>query len=380
MSTSAPAPFAPRSARLVRPAIAAGVLVAAGWLWRLCDRDPDIRFLAPQAPAEWIVFPKPAGFDGRPEVELPVQFRRRWDLDTRPARAVLTYRAFTHAVVTVNGVTVPGRPEGEPRDWKSPSVTDVTDRLKAGPNEIVVSVGNRSGPPALWAWLDGGGQRLISDERWEASDAGSVWCQAQLATEPLARARDGTAQSFSDLAVAWRTRWPALLGLTALAALLIAAWPKWTQLVAGWKINSRWAWLQDPARVVLAGAVVIWIALFWHNLDLLPRESGFDAPAHGDYIRYVTERHALPLADEGAVMFNPPLYYLVCAGLLKALSIPLQNPMSAEVLRGLALVAGIGQLLLIAGRLRLLLPGQTRAQACGVILAAALPAKLYISH
>lgn len=132
--------------------------------------------------------------------------------------------------------------------------------------------------------------------------------------------------------------------------------------------------------MVLAGAIVFWIALFWHNLDLLPRELGFDAPAHCDYIRYVMERHSLPLADEGGTMYNPPLYYLICAGLLGALSLPVSNPMSAEILRGFALVAGIVHLLLIAGSLRLLFPGNARTQAIGLLLAAALPPNLYISH
>ena len=124
------------------------------------------------------------------------------------------------------------------------------------------------------------------------------------------------------MSVAWQTRWPALLGLAGLSVLLVAAWPWWKRFAAGRKNKALFAWLQDPARLVLAGAVVFWIALFWHNHDLLPRVSGFDAPAHGDYIRYIMERHSLPLADEGAVMYNPPLYYAICAGLLQALSLP----------------------------------------------------------
>ncbi len=380
MSSNVPAQFPQRLAWLVMPAVVLGALVIAGWLWWLCYCDPRIRFLTPQAPAEWIVFPKPAGFDGRTEVELSVQFRQRWNLNSLPARAVLTYRAFTNAVVSVNGAALP-RPAGmDGHDWKSPLTIDVTPNLKTGPNEIVVSVGNKSGPPALWAWLDAGGLQLISDDQWEASYAGSVWRPARLASKPLLQAHDGTAQDFSDLSIAWRTRWPTLLGLAGLSALLVVGWPWWVQLAARRKNTARWAWLQDPARMVLAGAIVFWIALFWHNLDLLPRESGFDAPAHSDYIRYIMERHSLPLADEGGTMYNPPLYYVICAGLLGSFSLPVNNPLSSEMLRGFALVAGIVHLLLMAGSLRFLFPGQARIQAIGLLLAAALPPNLYIAH
>jgi len=79
-------------------------------------------------------------------------------------------------------------------------------------------------------------------------------------------------------------------------------------------------------------------------------------------------------------MYNPPLYYSMCAGLLQAFSLPVNDPTAVDVLRGFALVAGIVHLLLIAGCLRLLFPGQARTQACGLLLAAALPPHLYISH
>src|SRR5450432_838487 len=153
MSTRVPLPIASRFGRWVLPAVGLGILVVAGWSWQLCYLDPRIRFLTPRSPAEWIVFPKPASFDGRGETELFVRFRQRWSLDAPPVHALLTYRAFTQASVTINGMTmvVPGADSG---DWKSPRSIEVTGQLKAGPNEIMVSVGNRSGPPALWAWLD----------------------------------------------------------------------------------------------------------------------------------------------------------------------------------------------------------------------------------
>jgi tetratricopeptide (TPR) repeat protein len=380
MSTSAPGLSVPRFARPVMPVVVLGGLIIAGWLWHQCYLDPRIRFLAPHSPAEWIIFPRPASFDSKPETRLTTRFRRRWNIDSPPAHARLTYRAVTRAIIVINGETVSASTNLDAQNWKSPVTIEVTSSLREGPNEISIAVSNESGPPALWAWLDGQGKPLITDQSWEASQAGSVWCTTRLASEPLLQARDGTARDFSNLSVAWQTRWPTLLGLMGLSALLVGAWPPWMKFAANHKTMTRWTWLQDPARVVLAAAIVIWIVLFWHNLGLLPRESGFDAPAHGDYIRYIMERHSLPLANEGGTMYNPPLYYLISAGLLKVLTLPLSNPLSAEALRGFALIGGIIHLLLIAGSLRLLFPGNARIQAIALLFAAALPPNLYLSH
>jgi hypothetical protein len=35
---------------------------------------------------------------------------------------------------------------------------------------------------------------------------------------------------------------------------------------------------------------------------------GFDAVAHEAYIQFIQQKHALPLADDGWEMYQPPLY------------------------------------------------------------------------
>jgi hypothetical protein len=49
-------------------------------------------------------------------------------------------------------------------------------------------------------------------------------------------------------------------------------------------------------------------ALFINNVPQLPRSVGFDAVAHEQYIQFIQQRHALPLADDGWEMYQPPLY------------------------------------------------------------------------
>ena len=49
--------------------------------------------------------------------------------------------------------------------------------------------------------------------------------------------------------------------------------------------------------------------------ELAAEYAGFDGPDHLEYIRFVGERWALPLATDGPAMYHPPLFYVVAAGL-----------------------------------------------------------------
>ena len=53
------------------------------------------------------------------------------------------------------------------------------------------------------------------------------------------------------------------------------------------------------------------------HMPLVPETTGFDAQGHLDYIRYVLEQSAIPVANEGWQMYQPPLFYVLCAGVTK---------------------------------------------------------------
>ena len=362
--------------RCVPWAVAFGVVAVAAWLARLCFWAPDIRFLAPYPGAEWIVFPKPAAFDARPDVPLTTTFWKRWTLPQAPGHAELHYRAFTRAIVRVNGREFP-TPGNAEADWKSPVRLDIASALRAGANEIEITVINQRGPPALWATLDAGALRTGSD--WDSSYAGSSWRAARLATDPLPPARDGISAAYADFGNAWAAEWPLVVALTAFVLVGGWLWSKWASVA---RLRSGWAIAlsADPAVVTLCVAMLGWTLLFVHNSPLLPLPFGFDATSHIGYIRFILERHALPFASDGMVMYNPPLYYALSAGLLQVLSIPLTEHAAADALRAMALVGGLTQLVLIAASLRLLFPDNRRTQALGIAFAAALPANVYVSH
>ena len=365
--------------RVVLLLVVSGMLSMWGWLWWKCSRDSSIYYLARHGATEWIVFPKPPDTQGRPEAELFAEFRRRFALEQPPTQATLTMRTFQRGVVTLNGTRLPEQGQTN-QNWKRPQVFDVTKQLRQGSNSLSVTVFNSFGPPALWAELRGENLMAHSDESWEVSYAGSVWCPARLACKPMAAGAGSPVQGGERISDAWRVRWPTITFFAILSALLVAGWSRRSGSAAAQSGSGVLRWIEDPAALVLAGAIVLWILLFAHNMGVLPPTVGFDAVAHIEYVNYILEHKALPLASEGAVTYHPPLYYLLAAGLLGVLSLSTGDAGGLAALQVFSLAIGIANLLLVFGGLRLIFPNQARTQVVGLALAAFLPMHLYITH
>jgi tetratricopeptide (TPR) repeat protein len=123
---------------------------------------------------------------------------------------------------------------------------------------------------------------------------------------------------------------------------------------------------------------LLWVLLVVNNSPWLPVSAGFDAPAHLDYARFILERGALPFADDGWQMFQPPLYYLLLAAGLAAGGVSPTGPDAAVVVRGLGLVIGLAHLALLGACMRLIFPQQPRRQIAGLLVGGFLPCMLYL--
>ncbi len=132
--------------------------------------------------------------------------------------------------------------------------------------------------------------------------------------------------------------------------------------------------------IVLGGCTAIWVGLFWNNAGFLPFVSGYDSKDHLAYIKYIQERHALPLPTEGYEMFQPPLYYALSAGVLSALRLSATDGGAVSVLRALTMLVGIANFIFVFLSVRLLFPRQALAQLIGLVTGAFLPMQLYLSH
>ena len=154
--------------------IAGVILLGSTWVWRLCRYDSNIPFLPAAGPAEWIVYPKPPDTARHSAVPFWAVFRRSFTLPRAPASAALSVRAFRQGEVRINGQRVDDLLLRE-QDWKSRHTTEVAKLLKAGENEISVTVSNSLGPPALWLSLKGNALAVPSDADWQVSLVGAAW-------------------------------------------------------------------------------------------------------------------------------------------------------------------------------------------------------------
>jgi Tfp pilus assembly protein PilF len=394
-------------------------LCCLGWFgWR----SPHSRFLPPGAGAEWILYPVPPQVTIVPDrYPQRAEFRRSFELAGTPETARLRLRAFGEVRLQINGqqVDLPGAER-----WQEERAAEVAGQLRAGSNEIQVGVANAIGPPLLWLSLEGTGWKIPTDEQWTVSLDGATDSPAHRAGEPLPIRSGNPAAGGTRTLDGLRNCVPALviLGLvttcvlwlgkklfrylsppgpdqegvpeekgpdTFLALLWLARkasgyfWPAGAdqgKTAPGEKGPDTFLSV-EPIHVELAAVLLLWIVLFVHNATCVPLfAEGFDATAHLDYIQYIQEHKALPLANEGWEMYQPPLFYLVGAALLGICGLGAGDPGALLVLRLLGLAIGLGQLVLVAACLRLLFPEQPRRQLIGLALAAFLPVHLYLCH
>jgi Flp pilus assembly protein TadD len=354
------------------------MLVLLGF-WRLFEVNPDNHYLPARGPARWIVYPTPPNGDALRVVSLSTLFRRSFRLESVRSPARLSICGFKEWSVLINGQAVQV-PERAPTQWKAVTELEVSGYLNSGTNEISVEVSSADGLPALWLSLSAGGLVLNTDENWQVSFAGAAWRPGELASKP-APINEGSLLFSSERPLpCFLARLPLLLCFVTLAGFLlpIARW---------WLARTTNSSLERPAVlpgkelfVCAAALVVAWIVLWVNNAGALPKLAGFDAAEHLAYIKYILDKHALPLANEGWEMFQPPFYYLASAAQLAVLHLSTSDAAGILALRWLGLACGITTFVLVILSVRLLMPDRPQAQLFGLLLGALLPVNLYLSH
>ena len=352
----------PRFRAILIFAFAAAVMSILAWIAR---NDQAINFLPRDRGAEWIVFP--AALDARAHwfASFDTTFRREFLLPVQPATARLSIRAMRRAEVKINGASIQFEPN---RNWKDVVSTDVAEQLHSGTNLIEVRVFNHNGPPALWLKIDANHFGLRSDETWQASCAGSSWRNSALASTAKIPGPGNPIAGGPRTLDAMRNNWLVWIFLVALAAVAGSI-----RRVCFNK--STKPWLEQGVVFLIAA---LWLCLFWNNVRLLPFHAGFDSAEHLKYITYIQEKRALPLPTEGWEMYQPPLYYLIAAGILSGCKLSINDQASIFVLRSVGALLGIAQFVFVFLSLRLLVP--LRAALVGLLLAAFLPMHLYLAH
>lgn len=342
------------------------VVGSVGWLYRQCQVSSGIAFLPATAPSPWILYPT-MDYIGSKRLLPGVNtvFRKEFTLERVPDRVTLRFAVYRDCRITVNGTSV-YRGQSEKVDWKQAKEIDVQGFLRPGANIVEVTVFNEKGPPSLSLALEGSGLDIRADASWLASYAGAAEKHAVFASEPRPGWRIPDDSIPPNTWTALVQSLPTLLGFAAFSAVCL------------WMGRQR-RLLEDPLFGRLRWiAVAFWCVLFVNNFRFLNYNVGFDALDHIHYIKLIQARHSLPAAHEGRETHQPPLFYLICAGLLE---IGRLNPTSSAgiaVLRAFTLSLGVAQLLCILGSLKIVFPSDRAKQLLGGIFAAVLPMHLFI--
>ena len=364
-----------RYSRLALALVCVAILGSIGFWWETSSR-PDIVFLPRLDPAQWIICPTGPDFGLLPVIRLPAQFRTSFNLEKLPANAPLKIAGLHEFALSINGISVTNRlPSGG--NWKQPDLFDVSSQLRRGENRLEVTVWNTNGPPALWLYLNAGSSRITSGAHWQGSLAGAAWRNAVLVTEPRQLAPDGPISPIEQPGPSALRLWKTLLVFAAISAG--GYWILATLLDGGdTQLPGKKAWCKTHFPIVII--IGMWVALFANNLGPLPADKvGFDVQFHLDYIRYIQEHGALPLAGDGWEMFQPPLYYALAAALLELFTLTVSDPAGLTLLRILGLGIGIGNCVIVWASLRLLFTRGSEVR-WGILFAGFLPAIIYLSQ
>jgi tetratricopeptide (TPR) repeat protein len=359
--------------------ILAALAVLAGWYWQATRHDPQYNFLPGNANTPWRIYPAPPDTEMHTAVPLAASFRGEFVAPASNAGFTLKFRAFREASITLNGVTVTNWTPA--KNWKTECAVDLSGQLRPGTNILNIVVTNASGPPALSACLENHASPSAQFEpAWMVSLAGAAWQPAVDARAPRP-IRPGNKLYGAETA--------ASAGPVAGVFLLVSG----LIIVVAWRVGISFAprikivpWLNSPAGTRLKtwwpllwiGGV--WLICFTNNLPQLPSLFGFDTDGHTEYIRYVQEKGRLPLADEGWQMYQPPLYYLLSAGLLNLVGLTTNDPAATLWLRALGGLIGFGNVAMIFLSLRRWFAHAPGLVALGTFFAGFLPAQFYVSH
>lgn len=344
-------------------ALSALLLLVTAELLLLESRADRIPLLADRADSHWIVVDEPVNLAAQRCGERHAGFQLSLQTPQPQDSLRLRVEAFRSATVLLNGDSVATTPVTGAAIARTE--VELAPHLKPGVNQLLVVVTNDRGPPAVRVEADL--RDVGSGSRWLASTDGKVWRAARVAAS----------HRYCDIAEAfpspWQSvlkGWPILLAGAVLGALTFWAGP-------------RLARRRSPAELL---RLVRWLligslgAIFAFNFNRVPDHIGMDLDSHLAYVEYILDRGALPLANEGWQLFQPPLAYLVAAGatlLAKAMGFTLGPAVPA---RGLTMAVTLLAVWLGGRTVERIFSDRPALAALGMVMVASLPAAIYMAH
>lgn len=331
-------------------------------LWK-AYRDPHIPLLIPEEGAEWIKYPHKTEISALAPAETYSAFRKKIMVTSKPAKAILTIRAYKSPAVFWDGEKIL-YPQKNTENWKRKIHLDLTDYLTAGEHEIMVLVANKDARPALLAYCEA--LNLRTDETWEASVDGIGWHSAVGVNYIPPPAIYGI---FPRSDEALRTISRLLVPYLVFFFVLFLVLDKKREIV-------RLPFGMDGVEAVRWLVTALVLVLGVNDAVKLPPQVGYDVRGHLEYIQIVAQGR-LPRPEEGWSTFQSPLYHIVSAPFYLLFSLFLNEDGAAKALRFLPVVCGLLRVDLIYRTSKVVLRENKDAQIAAMIIGSFTPMNLY---
>jgi len=349
----------------IRWFLVAGAVAAVGAAFWAKAHSPSTAYLDGSG---WIVpgLVKNAGECSR--VATRVTFSRPFSLPAAVGGAVLELRTMGAYDVLLDDAVVEGGP------WDAPVVSRERRRvpllgLGAGNHVLAVRVRAIEGPVALTARLvDGEGHVLLrTDGTWSYEINGSTPAPARRASDPWI----GVAYDTDDLEplVVWGH--PGLTWGVAAFSLIAMLLARGRARLARPLSSRTPVWL-------LAGLAATWVVLLTLAAKDIDAWWGYDRDGHMEYLEWVRTRGTLPYPTDGWQMYQPPLYYVAGAALLRALGATETSPGGIRAIAALNAVLALGFLIAGAFAIGRFVGYRASTWRLGVLLLGTTPAAFYV--
>lgn len=333
--------------------------------------SPNVPLLIDAGEASWIRYPRPYSPGVYYAETYTMSFRKTFQVSGPVAGTRMIFTAFRDCWVTLDGRIIFSTPETAD-SWKTEYYIDIpASSLAAGTHELCFRVRNQSAHPLLRVKIPA--LNIASGVDWDSSVNEINW-------KPAERAHDvkilDISREFSSPIDSLMRILPFIAPLFLVTFLLSAFRERLTSLSRMPGIFFTYVTSENLRYLLLA----YWVALAAHNIFKLPAYTGFDYPQHIDYIRWIAEKKALPLASDGWQMFQPPLYYALSALLYSFLQLFFSADVSLLLLRIIPFSCGMIQVQLSYLALQRLFRDQPGARMAGLFVAGLLPMNLYINQ
>lgn len=347
-------------------AIAVALIVGPlGFLFFHGYDSPDVPFLFHHSGAAWIRFPEPVSAYIRGYTDR-VHFSKDFYLVQDPGSPIFVHlKAFREFKLYINENPVYAEfPPG--KNWKKEMKIEISPWVKSGANSIRAHVENPMGPALLWLRIEGLKDLTATDETWKARIESSPWVQAILADDRRANPDSLTIPTpYQSIHKKGRT-------IFWIFAASVGLWG-----IGGFFFHGRR--VKILIKVAFIAVIMIWAYLFLAKMMRIGPAIGFDISHHLDYILFIFEKRAIPLASDDWTTFHPPLFYLLSFGVLEIFQ-PFYSVMKPfHLLKVIPFLCGLGNVWVAYALGRMVFKDDPLRLLLVIVVAGFIPMNIYMS-